>query len=328
MPDTMSALVYENYGDPKDVLERREVVIPSVGDDEVLVKVHAVAANPLDWHLMVGRPALARLSFGLRKPDRSIPGNDIAGTVAAVGSGVTRFQRGDEVFGESFGGGFAEYVTVAEDGLVSKPESVTFEEAAAVPVAALTALQGLRDWGGIKPGDDVLIIGASGGVGTYAVQIAKALGARHVTGVASTRNVETAGALGADLVIDYTKDDYADAGATYDVIFDVPGNRGLTIYRRLLEPDGTYVLVGGPKGDWVTPLPLMAKVRLASLLGFISTGNGTAARVHSDLELLRDWLASGQIRSVIDRNYELDEGAEALEYQGTFHARGKIVITI
>lgn len=328
MKDTMSALVYERYGDPKDVLEQRVIEVPSVGDDEVLVKVHAAAVNPLDWHLMVGKPALARLSFGMWRPTRSIPGNDIAGTVEAVGSQVTRFQPGDEVFGECFGGGLAEYVAVAEDGLVQKPGHVTFEDAAAIPVAALTALQGLRDWGGMNSGDDILVIGASGGVGTYAVQIAKALGAAHVTGVASTRNVDTARELGADLVIDYTREDYAESGRAYDVIFDVPGNRRLLVYRRLLEPDGIYVLIGGPKGDWITPLPLVAKIQLARRLGIMKTGNGVAARVRSDLELLRDWLAGGHIRPIIDRNYKLSEGADALDYQGTFHARGKIVVTI
>ena len=329
MEATMRAMVYDRYGRPRDVLEQREVPIPEIADDQVLVKVHAVAVNPLDWHLMTGTPALARLSFGVSGPKKSIPGNDIAGTVEGVGKNVTEYRVGDHVFGEApDGGGLAEYVAVSEEGLVSKPENITFEEAAAVPVAAFTAIQGLRDWGGMKPGDDVLIIGASGGVGTFAIQIARALGAGHVTGVCSSRNLETAQALGADEVIDYTKHDFADVGNSYDVIFDGPSNRSVSVYRRLLKPDGTYVMVGGPKGDWVAPLPRLAGLMIGSLLGRMDVGGGTARRSKSDLQILREWLESGTVRSVIDRNYKLEEGAEALMYQGTFHARGKIVLTV
>lgn len=328
MQRKMKAMVYERFGEPGEVLEAREVGVPPMGDDEVLVKVHAVAVNPLDWHLMVGKPAFARLVLGFRKPRRSIPGNDIAGTVEAVGRDVTEFRPGDAVFGEAFGGGAAEYVAVSESGLVAKPDNVTFEEAAAVPVAGLTALQGLRDWGGMKPGADVLIIGASGGVGTFAIQIAKALEASNITGVCSTHNVETARALGADRVVDYTREDYLEHEGSYDVVFDGPGSRPLLSHRQILEPDGTYVLIGGPKGDWVAPLPRLLAMRLASLFGLMRVGNDTASRNKEDLTLLRNWLETGDIRSVIDRNCKLDEAADALAYQGTFHARGKIVLTV
>jgi NADPH:quinone reductase-like Zn-dependent oxidoreductase len=328
MQETMKAMVYRRYGEPDEVLEMSEVPVPSFGDKEVLVKVHAVAVNPLDWHLMTGKPAFARLSFGLLRPKRNIPGNDLAGTVEAVGEKVTEFRVGDEVFGEAFEGGLAEYVAVSAEGLVSKPENVTFEEAASVPVAAFTALQGLRDWGGMEPGGDVLIIGASGGVGTFAVQIARALGAGHVTGVASTRNLERARELGADEVVDYTKDDYAKLDRKYDVIFDGPGNRPVSVYGNLLKPDGTYVLIGGPKGDWLAPLPRLLRLLVGSALGGMNVGNGTARRSRSDLVVLRDWLVSGEIKPVIDRNYKLEEAGDALTYQGTFHAQGKIVITV
>lgn len=329
MQETMRAMVYDRYGEPDEVLEMRQVPVPEVGDDEVLVKVHGVAINPLDWHLHRGKPYFARLSQGLRRPKRSIPGNDVAGTVEAVGEAVTEFQVGDQVFGESpNGGGLAEYVAVSEDGLVAKPENVTFEEAAAVPVAAFTAIQGLRDWGGMRPGDDVLIIGASGGVGTYAVQIAKALGASHVTGVCSTRNVETARSLGADEVVDYTKADYADGERTYDLIFDVPGSRRLSVLRSLLKPNGKYVVIGGAKGDWLGPIPRILLMLLGSATGYMKSGFGVAARSKEDLLLLGEWLETGQIRSVIDHTYKLEEAADAMTHQGTFHARGKIILTV
>lgn len=219
-------------------------------------------------------------------------------------------------------------MAVSPDGLVSKPDEVSFEQAASVPVAGLTALQGLRDWGAMKAGDDVLIIGASGGVGTYAVQVARALGASHVTGVCSTHNVETARALGADRVYDYTRADFAEDDRKYDVIFDGPGNRALAAFRRLLEANGTYVLVGGSKGDWVGPLPRLAAMRVAALFGLMNVGNGVARTDRNDLETLGAWLDSGEIKSVVDRTYKLEEAADALTYQGTFHARGKIIVTI
>ena len=328
MTNTMRALVYERYGAPEDVLELREVPVPVPGPQQVLVKVHVCAFNPLDWHMMTGKPRIARLSFGPLRPRRNTPGNDFAGVVEAVGEEVTRFRPGAEVLGESGVGAMAEFVAVPEEALVDKPATVTFEEAAAAPIAGLTALQALRDWGGMDTGNDVLIVGASGGVGTYAIQIARALGANHITAVCSTGNVEMARSLGADQVIDYTREDYTEHGRQYDVILDGPGNRPLRRNRRLLAPGGTYVLVGGRKGDWVTPFPTIVKNLLANLVGYANTRKGFAERTEQDLTMLRDWLESGVIRSVIDRNYKLEEGPEALTYQGTFHARGKIVVTI
>lgn len=325
----MKAVVYGEYGDPQQVLDARQVEVPAIGSDEVLVEAKAASVNALDWHMITGKPYIARPSMGWRKPERSVPGNDVAGVVIKVGDHVSEFRPGDEVFGESpSGGGFAEYIAVEEEGLVAKPDKVTFEEAAAVPVAAFTALQGLRDWGGMRSGDDVLIVGASGGVGTYAVQIAKALGATHVTAVCSSRNVEQAWSIGADSVVDYQKGDFAEEDRRYDVIFDGPGNRPLSIYRRLLKPGGRYLQIGGAKGDWLGPIPRLVRMYVVQLFGYMKVGMGVAARSKKDLETLRDWLEADVVNPVIDRNYKFDEAVEALEYQGTFHARGKIVVTI
>lgn len=325
----MKAMVFDGYGEPDEVLEMRNVPVPSIGDDDVRIEVRAAAVNPLDWHMLVGKPFVARVTMGMIKPKRSIPGNDIAGVVEAVGKNVTELQPGDEVFGESpAGGGLAEFLAIESKRVVHKPAGTTFEAAASVGVAGFTALQGLRDWGEMEPGDEVLIVGASGGVGTYAVQIAKNLGASHVTGVCSTRNVDTARSLGADLVIDYQKEDFVETGRQYDLIFDVPGNRRLSDLRLLLKPGGKYVQIGGAKGDWFGPIPRIIRMGLASLVGYMKSGFGVATASREDLVLLRDWLESGQLRTIIDRNYKLDEAADALTYQGTFHAQGKIVITI
>jgi NADPH:quinone reductase-like Zn-dependent oxidoreductase len=298
-----------------------------VGDDQVLVRVKAASVNPLDWHWMTGTPRFARIMMGIRRPKRSVPGVDVAGIVEAVGKDVTRFRPGDEVFGATVGS-LAEYAVVSEDGLVAKPSNLTFEEAAAVPIAALTALQGLRDWGGMKEGDRVLINGASGGVGTFAVQIAKALGASEVTGVCSTRNMEAAKELGADRVIDYTREDFTRTGDHYDVVFDGPGNRSLRDLRRILAPGAVHVLIGGPKGGWVQPIPFLLKMKVAGMFFDFEAANDTAERKLEDLETLRSWLESGEVRPVIDRNYKLDEVPDALTYQGEFHASGKVVVTV
>lgn len=327
MVGQMKAWVYEEYGPPDEVLELREVPVPEVTADQVLVRVRAASVNPLDWHYMTGTPRFARLSFGLRRPKRNTPGADVAGVVERVGASVSRFQPGDEVFGESIKT-LAGYVAVSEQGLVAKPANISFEEAAAVPVAGLTALQGLRDWGGLVAGMTVLINGASGGVGTYAIQVARALGASEITAVCSTRNVENARSLGADRVIDYTNEDFAALGDRYDLVFDGPGNRSLSDLRSALAPGGTHVLVGGPKGGWLQPIPFLVKMKLGSLLFDFKAANGTAKRTLDDLETLGSWLEAGVIRSVVDRNYKLEEVPEALMYQGTFHARGKVVITI
>lgn len=323
----MRAWTYRRYGKPNEVLELREVDVPTVGDDQLLVRVVAASVNPLDWHWMTGTPLFARIVMGLRRPKRSVPGADIAGIVEAVGDKVTRFRPGDEVFGETVGA-LAGYAVVSETGLVAKPSNLTFEEAAAVPVAAFTALQGLRDWGGMKEGDRVLVNGASGGVGTFAVQIAKALGASEVTGVCSTRNVGTARELGADRVIDYTREDFTRTGEQYDLVFDGPGNRSFRDLRRILAPGAAHVLIGGPKGGWVQPIPVLLKMKLLAMFYDFRAANDTAKRKLEDLETLRAWLESGDIRPIIDRNYKWDEVPDALTYQGEFHARAKVVITV
>ena len=327
MDRQMRAWVYEEYGPPDEVLALRDVPVPEINTDQVLVRVRAASVNPLDWHYMTGTPRFARLSFGLRRPKRNTPGADVAGVVEEVGANVTRFQPGDEVFGESIKT-LAEYVAVSDRGLVAKPANISFEEAAAVPVAGLTALQGLRDWGGLAAGMTVLINGASGGVGTYAIQVARALGASEITAVCSTRNVDNARDLGADRAIDYTTEDFTLLGDRYDLVFDGPGNRSLSDLRSVLAPGGTHVLVGGPKGGWVQPIPFLIKMKLASLFLDIRAASGTARRTLDDLEILRGWLETKAIRSVVDRNYKLEEVPEALMYQGTFHAQGKVVITI
>jgi NADPH:quinone reductase-like Zn-dependent oxidoreductase len=324
----MKALVYERYG-PPDVLELREVDKPVVGDDEVLVRVHATSVNPVDWHTMTGTPYLVRLESGLRKPKREVLGVDFAGTVEAVGRNVQRFQPGDEVFGAR-DGAFAEYVCVREDRAVAlKPANVTFEQAAAVPVAALSALQGLRDKGQIQQGQKVLINGGSGGVGTFAVQIAKSFGA-EVTGVCSTRNVDTVRSIGADHVIDYTQEDFTQGGHRYDLILDIAGNRSWSDYRRVLDEKATVVVVGGPKkGRWIGPLSQVVKLRLSSLGGSRRVVAPFLAKMNKeDLVVLQELLEAGTVTPVIDRQYELSELREALRYLGEGHARGKVVVTV
>lgn len=326
MHETMKAWVYESYGVPADVMEQRELALPQISESQVLIEVRAASVNPLDWHLMTGLPRFARFSMGLSRPKRRVPGADVAGIVERVGAAVTRFKPGDEVFGE-ISGSFAEYASGGEGALVAKPENVTFEQAAAVPVAGLTALQGLRDWGGLEAGRRVLINGASGGVGTYAVQIAKLLGA-HVTGVCSTRNIEKALALGADQVVDYTREDFTRLDEDFDVIFDGPGNRSLSALRRVMAPGAVHVQVGGPKGNWIQPIPFMVKMRLmARFLDFTAAG-GIANSNEEDLTQLSRWLASGELESVIGRNCKLEELPDALMDQGRFHAQGKVVVSL
>ncbi len=250
--DVMKAIVLCDYG-PPDVLKLEDVEKPVPADDQVLVRVRAASVNPLDWHRMRGTPYVGRAEMGLRKPKNTGLGVDFAGTVESVGRNVTRFRPGDEVFGGRTGA-FGQYVTVRQDrAVVPKPANLTFEQAAAVPVAAITALQGLRDVGRLQPGQKVLINGASGGVGTFAVQIAKALGA-DVTGVCSTRNVELVRSIGADRVVDYTREDFTKSGERYDLILDNVGNHSLSECRRALNPKGRYVMVGGPPGRWINPL--------------------------------------------------------------------------
>ncbi len=324
--ELMKALVYRCYGSP-DVLSFEDVEKPIPADDEVLVKVHAAAVNPYDWHFMRGSPYIMRLVAGLGAPDDPRLGVDFAGTVEAVGSNVKRFKPGDEVFGGR-SGAFAEYVTVRENRAVAaKPANITFEQAASVPIAAITALQALRDKGKIEAGDKVLINGASGGVGTFAVQIAKSFGA-EVTGVCSTRNVEMVRSIGADHVFDYKKEDYTESGQSYDLIVDMVGNHSLLANTQALKPDGIFVIVGAQKGDWIRPL--LRPVEAFMVSPFVEQELvGLLARLtQEDLTILADLMQAGKVTPVIDRRYPLSEVPAAMRYSEEGRARGKIIINL
>lgn len=323
----MKAVLYRCYGSP-DVLKVEDTARPLVADDQVLVKVRAAAINPLDWHFMRGEPYFMRLSSGLGAPADPRIGVDFAGTVESVGKHVTRFKPGDEVLGGS-DGALAEFTTVREHGaIVMKPANLTFEQAASVGVAGITALQALRDHGKIQPGQKVLINGASGGVGTFAVQIARSLGA-EVTGVCSTRNVELVRALGADHVIDYTQTDFTQATAKYDLIIDNVGNHSFAQYRRALQPSGTLMIVGGPSSDpWLGPLigPLKASLSAPFVTQrFVMI----LARLNEvDLQVLAGLMESGRVTPVIDRTFPFNDVPAAIAYLEAGRARGKVVITI
>jgi NADPH:quinone reductase-like Zn-dependent oxidoreductase len=324
----MKAIVQDRYGSP-DVLELREVDKPTPADHEVLVRVHAAAVNARDWHLMRGDPYLVRLVYGFGRPKTMIRGTDFAGRVEAVGRGVTRFRPGDEVFGEA-DGAFAQYVCASHNMVEPKPKNLTFEQAAAVPLAGNTALMGLRDLGRVQPGQTVLVNGASGGVGTFAVQIAKELGA-HVTGVCSTRNVDLVRSVGADQVIDYTQDDFTRNGRRYDVVFDLVANRSLTEYRRALTPAGTLVLSGGgvpEDSSLVGPMGLILKGQALSRFVRHRLLVLTAKPSKENLAALRELAESQGVTSVIDRTYPLSEVPEAIRYLEVEHARAKVVITV
>ncbi|MDA0681087.1 MAG: NAD(P)-dependent alcohol dehydrogenase [Proteobacteria bacterium] len=323
----MKAIVSRCYGSP-DVLTLEDIAKPVPGDDEVLVKVVAASVNPLDWHGMRGSPYIMRLSSGLGTPGDSSIGVDFAGVVEAIGRNVTRYMPGDEVFGGR-SGAFAEYVIIRENrALTKKPPNVTFEQAAAVPIAAITALQALRDQGKIKTGQKVLINGASGGVGTYAVQIAKYFGA-EVTAVCSTRNVEMVRALGADHIVDYTKENYTDSGDLFDLIIDNVGNQTLAKNRTVLTPTGTLVIVGAAKGDWVAPLISALKALVVSPFVEQELGMFIAQLNQDDLGFLAGLMESGAMTSVIDDNrYRLSDVPAAIRYSEEGHARGKIVVNI
>jgi NADPH:quinone reductase-like Zn-dependent oxidoreductase len=323
----MKATTYSCYGS-HEVLRLEDIAKPTPADDELLVRVRAAAINPLEWHYMQGTPYIMRLSSGLGKPTNTRLGVDFAGTVEAVGRNVERFQPGDEVFGGG-NGALAEYLTVRENGAVApKPGNVTFEEAAAVGVAATTALQALRDRGNLHPGQRVLINGASGGVGTFAVQIAKALGA-HVTGVSSTRNLELVRSLGADHVIDYTAENFTEGSQRWDLIIDNVGNHPLRAYRRVLGPEGTVVLVGGPKDDlWLGPLTRVARAAIYSRLVSQSFPALLAELNQEDLILLGSLMESGQVRSVIDGRFPLSAVPAAIEYVEQGRSRGKNVVSV
>ncbi len=324
--DSMKAIIYRCYGSA-DVLEYRDVEKPVLAADEVLVRVQAAGVNPYDWHFMRGSPYFMRLMSGIGAPKDTRTGVDFAGTVEAIGADVTQFQPGDAVFGGA-SGAFAEYVTSAEDRAIAhKPDNITFEQAAGVPIAALTALQALRDEGGLQPGQKVLINGASGGVGTFAVQIAKAFGA-EVTGVCSTRNVELVRSLGADHVFDYKTENYTESGNQYDLIVDMVGNHSLSANRRVLAPDGTMVLVGGPKGNWIAPMLPPIKAMLYSPFVEQTIVTLLASMDRGDLQVLGELMADGKVTPVIDTRYALSEVPDAIRYSESGRARGKIIIAV
>ena len=320
----MKAIVYTKYGSP-DVVQFNDVEKPAPQDGEVLIKIHAASVNAYDWHFLTADIFLVRLmGGGLFKPKDTRLGADIAGRVEAVGKNVQQFQPGDEVFGSIGHGGFAEYACAPESRLALKPENLSFEEAAAVPMAGLTALQGLRDVGQIQSGQKVLINGASGGVGTFAVQIAKSFGAT-VTAVCSSKNLEQAYAIGADQVIDYTRQDFTQNGQQYDIIFAANGYHPLSAYKRALAPQGIYVMAGG-----TTP-----QIFQAVLLGPQMSKNGgkkmggvTAKTDQKDLVILKGLIESGKVKPVIDKRFPISAAAEALRYLGQGHARGKVIITM
>ncbi|MGS2779390.1 NAD(P)-dependent alcohol dehydrogenase [Robertmurraya sp. GLU-23] len=322
----MKAVVCTKYGD-SDVLLLKEVHKPVPKDEEVLVKIHASSVNYGNLVLLKGEPYLARLAFGLFKPKYSIPGGDIAGVVESVGTGVKQFQPGDEVFGDlsAYGwGGFAEYVCVPEGALVLKPKNMTFEEAAAVPMAGVTALQALRNKGKIQPGQKVLIYGASGGVGTFAVQLAKSLGA-EVTGVCSSRNVEILRLIGADHVIDYQKENFSQSQEKYDLILGVNGGQPLSVYKRALNPQGFFLHVGGSEEQL---FQTMLQAPWTSIIGKKKVGNMLQRANKNDLIYMKKLLEAGSVKPVIDRTYTLSEITDAFNYFSEGHAQGKVVITV
>lgn len=328
----MKAIVQERYGS-SEVLELRDIDRPVAADGEVLVRVRAAAVNAYDWHVMRGDPYLARLSIGLRRPRTKVRGRDFAGVVEAVGGNVTRLRPGDEVFGDlgEADGAFAEYACVPENGVERKPANLTFEQAAALPLAGATALKGLRDVGRVGAGQRVLVNGASGGVGTFAIQVAKALDT-EVTGVCSTRNVELVTSLGADHVVDYTKEDFTQGEQRYDVVFDLVANHSLSALRRVLNPDGRLVLSGGGVSDGGSLLGPMALV----IQGVAVSKFARQRQVlllstppdHEILAALRDLAEAGRLTPVIDRTYPLHQAPEAIRYLEIDHARAKVVITV
>ena len=320
----MKAILFEKYGSP-DVLAMKEVEKPTPKDDEVLVKVHAVAVNPLDWHRMRGAPFVVRFTDGLRKPKDTRIGADVAGHVEAVGTNVTQFQAGDAVYGEIGAGALAEYACVSEKAVVAKPANISFVEAAAVPVAALTALQGLRDHGQLQTGQTVLINGASGGVGTFAVQIAKVFGAK-VTAVCSTRNVEMVRSLGADHLIDYTKEDLTKRDQAYDLILDNVGNLSVSNYKRALKPNGIAVVAGFTTLRRMLPVIMLGG--LSSKFGDKKIASMLAQPNQADLLYLNELLEASKVTSVIDKCYPFNESADAIRYLEEGHARGKVVVIL
>ncbi|YCA46202.1 NAD(P)-dependent alcohol dehydrogenase (plasmid) [Bacillus sp. JZ8] len=322
----MKAIVCNKYGSP-DVLELKEIKKPFPTENQILVKVHSASLNFGNLVLLKGKPFLARFAFGLTRPRYSIPGGDIAGKVEAVGKDVKLFQVGDEVFGDLSGcgwGGFAEYVTVPEHALALKPANISFEEAAATPMAGVTALQGLRDKGKITSGQKVLVYGASGGVGTFAVQIAKSFGV-EVTGVCSTRNLEILHSIGADHIIDYTKEDFTKHERCYDLILGVNGFNSISAYKRVLKPNGNFVHVGGSESQLFQALVLGPFI---SMTGSKKISNLLQRANQKDLNYVKELLDTGKVKPIIDKRYKLNEVTEAFKYFQEGHAQGKVVITL
>ena len=320
----MKAVVRHSYGSP-DVLKLEEVEKPTVTEDGVLVRVHASSVNPAEFYSMYGL-YIMRPQSGWTQPKDSRIGTDFAGVVEAVGSKVAHLKVGDEVYGGRTGA-FAEYVSVV-NAVVRKPVNISFEEAAAIPTAAVTALQGLRDYGKIKPGDQVLINGAAGGVGTFAVQIAKALGA-EVTGVTSTKNIEMIRSIGADHVIDYTKDDFTKNGKQYDILLDIAGSRTWKEYKRVLKPKANFVIVGGQKDNkWIGPLANTLRLKIVAMGSSQQVAFFIANFTREDLNLLREMVEAGKIKPVVEKVYPLEQAVDAMKYLATGHARGKIVLKI
>jgi NADPH:quinone reductase-like Zn-dependent oxidoreductase len=322
----MQAIVQDKYGSAA-VLEPRNIDKPEIAADEVLIRVRAAGVNPADWAVMSGLPYIARPVYGLRKPKHIVRGTDVAGTVEAVGANVTRFEPGDEVFG-SADGSYAEYAAATEKTLALKPANLSFEQAAAVPMAGLVALQALRDHGNVRAGQRVLINGASGGIGSFAVQIAKAFGA-EVTGVCSTRNVEMVRTIGADHVIDYTKEDFTKSGQQYDYILDNVSNHSLSDLRRALTPTGTLIPNGGNFGNrWLASGGRIVRGVVLFRFGSQTLGNFLVSTTHEDLVVLKDLIEAGKVTPVMDRTYPLSETAQALAQVGSGHLRGKVTVSI
>lgn len=322
----MKAAVYHRFG-PPEVVQLEDIPKPIPKDDEVLVRIRAAAVSPVDLFWLTGEPFIMRPGAGLVTPRNPVLGSVVAGQVETVGAGVTKYRSGDEVFAETSHGGFAEYTCVPEATLAVKPANLTFEQAAAVPLVGVTALQGLRDHGKVKPGQKVLINGASGGVGTFAVQIAKVLGA-EVTGVCSTANVELVRSLGADHVIDYTREDFTKGAAKYDVVLDNVGNRSISECRQALTPRGTYLPSSAAGGRWIGGVARV--VKSAALSPFVShrLRPFLAVGKPEDLDYLRELIEAGEVTPVIDRAYPLSETAQALAHYGTGHAQGKVIVTM